>query len=275
MRSGNFRAAAAARNITQGAVSQHIKKLETQLGTALVLRSQRGCSPTPEGQRLLPHAESLLRVNGRALASIRHTSVVVGASSNIGIYLLQPYIKAFLERADEGCDVDLLIQRNPVVAEKLECGEIDVAVMEWWDHRPGCSAALWRREELLVIVPPEHVWADLSSIPPAMLREAPLLGGEPGTGTGRLLARQFGDLADGMKTSMNLGSTEAVKQWVKAGLGISLVLAGTVEQERRDGSLCAIPLEGEPLCKELYVVWRDSTRHQSLSRQFAEGLLTG
>ncbi|MEJ2590324.1 MAG: LysR family transcriptional regulator [Candidatus Thiodiazotropha sp.] len=273
VRSGNFRAAAVERSLTQGAVSQHLKKLESLLGAPLVVRTQRGCVPTPEGERLLPHAESLLRVNGRALASVRRPSVAVGASSNIGIYLLQPYIKAFIDDAQAGCEVDLQIHRNPLVAGKLERGEIDVAVMEWWDQRAGCTAALWRREELVVIVPPDHAWAGMSAVPAELLRDAPMLGGESGTGTGRLLVHYFGDLADGMKTRMNLGSTEAVKQWVRAGLGISLVLAGTVERERQDGTLCAIPLAGEPLRKTLYVVWRDTQPPHSPGRRFAQRLL--
>ncbi|MEJ2460388.1 MAG: LysR family transcriptional regulator [Candidatus Thiodiazotropha sp.] len=273
VRNGNFRKAAAERGISQGAISQHIKKLEILLGTQLVERTQQGCSPTSDGERLLPHAESLLRVNGRALNAIQRESVVVGASSNVGTYLLQPEIKAFLDRAGGRCDVELVIRRNPTVAEKLESGEVDVAVMEWWDGRPGCTAALWRREEMLVIVPPDHAWVGMPGIPPSLLCESQMLGGESGTGTGRLLARYFGDRAGGMRSAMSLGSTEAVKQWVKAGLGVSLVLAGSVERERRDGTLCAIPVEGEPLYKELYVVWRDALSPQSLSRRFAESLL--
>lgn len=204
---------------------------------------------------------------------MQQTQVTVGASSNIGTYLLQPYIKAFLETELSPCEVEVMIRQNPVVAEKVENGEVDVAVMEWWDGRSGCNAALWRREELVIIVPPDHSWAGMSAIPASLLTEAPMLGGEPGTGTGRLLTRYLGDAVESMKPAMNLGSTEAVKQWVKAGLGVSLVLAGTVEQERRDGSLCVIPLEGEPICKELYVIWRDSLSPQNLSRRFAERLL--
>lgn len=272
VRTGNFRAAARERGLTQGAVSQHIKKLEAFLNTSLLERAHRGCVPTPEGLRFAPHAESLLRMHARALASVRRTCVAVGASSNIGIYMLQPYVRSFLDRHNHACDVDVQIHQNPVVAEKLEDGEIDVAVMEWWDERPGCSAYLWRQEELVVIVPPDHSWADLPCIPTSLLKDAPMLGGEPGTGTGRLLSRYLGEAAGEIQIAMRLGSTEAVKHWVKAGLGISLVLASTVERERREGTLCAIPLEGEPPCKDLFVIWRSSLWEESMSRRFAESL---
>ncbi|MDY0146811.1 MAG: LysR family transcriptional regulator [Halothiobacillus sp.] len=272
VRTGNFRSAARERGLTQGAVSQHIKKLEAFLSSSLLERTHQGCVTTPEGARFVPHAESLLRMNARALSSILRDCVAVGASSNIGTYMLQPYVKSFLDIQNRTCDVDVQIHQNPVVADKLSEGEIDVAVMEWWDERPGCSAYLWRREELVVIVPPDHIWAALSYIPVSLLKGAPMLAGESGTGTGRLLSRYFGEEAVNLKIVMHLGSTEAVKQWVIAGLGISLVLASTVEHECREGGLCAIPLEGQPLYKDLFVIWRDSLGEDSQPRRFAESL---
>jgi DNA-binding transcriptional LysR family regulator len=273
VRARSFRAAAGVRGLTQGAVSQHLRKLEAMLGVRLVARGSRGCVPTPEGEEFIGYAEGLLRLNARAVEALRGRRIAVGASSNIGTYLLQPYVRSYLDATDGRHPVEIHIHQNPVVAAKLERGEIDVAAMEWWDGRPGFLARVWRQEELVVIVPPDHPWAELPGIPGALLTGAPLLGGEPGTGTGRLLARYFGDAARELKVTMRLGSTEAVKQWVKAGLGVSLVLAGTVADERRDGTLAAIPLEGEPPCKELYVICRESLGEASPPRRFAEWLV--
>lgn len=220
----------------------------------------------------LDYAERLLRLNGRAIEALRARRIALGASSNIGIYLLQPYVTSYLEENGGPHSVDLHIHQNPVVMEKLEAGEVDVAAMEWWDGRAGYVARLWRSEELVVIVAPDHPWAELPHIPHALLKGAPILGGEPGTGIGRLLARYFGEELRELKVTMQLGSTEAVKRWVKAGLGVSLVLAGTVATERREGTLAAIPLEGEPLRKDLYVIWRDSLAADSPPRRFAQWL---
>lgn len=272
IRTGNFRSAARERGISQGAVSQHIKKLENFLKARLLNRAHQGCEPTPEGAKLIPHAESLLRLNERALRSIFDTRIVVGASSNIGTYILQPYVRRFLDSCEHKCDIDIQIHRNPVVAEKLEHGEIDVALMEWWDHRADYSSYRWRQEELIIIVPPNHAWAESHAISVSMLKSAPMLGGESGTGTGRLLLRYFGEAANDIQITMQLGSTEAVKQWVKAGLGVSLVLASTVKRELFEGSLCGIPLEGNPPCKNLFVIWRDSLFPESLPRRFADSL---
>ncbi len=272
---GNFRAAAKKLGISQGAVSQHIKKLEIFLQATLIVRSHAGCKPTLEGKVFLPYAENLIRMNQRALGVLhcQQDIITIGASSNIGTYMLQPHIKSLLDEDSNNQKIDMVIHNNPTIVEKLDDGEFDVAVMEWWDRRPGYIAHLWRREELVVIVPPDHDWAKLPYIPRNLFKGASILAGESGTGTGRLLARYFGDEIKDILITLRLGSTEAVKQWVKAGLGVSLVLASTVEHERRDGTLAVMPLEGEPLHKDLYVIWRDSLMPESLSRRFAERLL--
>jgi molybdate transport repressor ModE-like protein len=271
---GSFREAAKQCGLSQPAVSQHIRRLEQIFKVRLIERSNAGCQPTQDANALIPYAKSLLKLAERTMSVLQRPGIVIGASSNIGIYLLQPYVKTYLDHHSHSHDVDLVIDRNPVIADKLQSGEIDVAVMEWWDNRPGFTAQLWRSEELVVIVPPHHPWHKLPCIPKRLLNGSKLLGGEPGTGTGRLLKQHFGEHAKNLHISMQLGSTEAVKQWVKAGLGVSLVLAGTVAQEHKTGALRAIPIEGQPLKKNLFAVWNNALLPDSLPLQFVR-ILTG
>lgn len=251
----SFQAAADYLRIAQPTASSHIQKLEHQLGVPLFHRSRTGCEPTREAMNFLPYAQSILRVNERALAAVSGERLRIGASSNIGIYLLQPYVRSYLEGRDPSA-FDIVIDRNPSIAEKLENVEIDVAVLEWWDNRDGCQAERWKSESVVVIVPPDHPLASQAQIGRAQLSEFELLGGEPGTGTGRMLAKYFGDSAQMPRVSLQLGSTEAVKQAVKVGIGISLVLASAVSDEVRAGSLRAIPFVDPPLRKDLFVAWR-------------------
>jgi DNA-binding transcriptional LysR family regulator len=252
----SFQSAAEALEIAQPTVSLHIQKLEEQLGAVLFHRSRTGCDPTREALNFLPYAESIIRVNDRAMASVSGDNLRIGASSNIGIYLLPPYVRSYLDERGQP-DVDIVIDRNPAIAQKLEAGEIDVAVMEWWDGRDGCHGEFWKREPVVVIVPPGHELAAHRVVERDQLSEYELLGGEPGTGTGRLLAAYFGDASRMPRVSRQLGSTEAVKQAVKAGLGISLVLASSVADSVRAGSLIAIPFAGTGLSKELFIAWKN------------------
>jgi len=273
LHTGSFREAAKQCGLSQPAVSQHIRKLEEFFKVRLIIRDHAGCQPTQEARAFIPYAKSLLRMAERAMSVFQRPSIAIGASSNIGIYLLPPYVKAYLDHHNHSRDVDMVIDCNQVIADKLHSGEIDVAVMEWWDNRPGFTAQLWRKEELVVIVPPQHPWSNLPCIPKHLLKGAKLLGGEPGTGTGRLLKQRFGEYAKDIHVYMHLWSTEAVKQGVKAGLGVSLVLAGTVAQEHMSGTLRAIPIEGQPLQKDLFVIWSKTRLSDSLPLQFVRILM--
>jgi DNA-binding transcriptional LysR family regulator len=242
------------------------------LGARLVERDPKGCRLTVEGREFESHARDLHRLASNALNTFRERRLVIGASSNIGIYLLQPYLKAYGDLS--GASIDIRISGNPVVAEQLAKGEIDVALMEWWDERPGYVSRIWRTEEMVAIVAPDHPWAGLPYLSCNQLRETPMLGGEPGTGTGRLLAEYLGVELAALPIGARLGSTEAVKQWVKAGMGVSLALAGTVEDETRTAKLVAIPLEGKPPPrKALQVVWRDSFSDEHAACRFGTWLV--
>ncbi len=270
---GNFREAARQLRCSQPAVSQHVRKLEEALQATLIVRDRQSCRPTPEGEAFLPYARSLLSLAERAEAAINRRTLTIGASSNIGIYMLQPYVKAFQSNRGAGIDVDLWIGSNPTVADRLETHEIDVAVMEWWDGRPGFTASAWRREPLVAIVPPDHAWAALPAVSLDMLLESTLIGGEPGTGTGWMLREALGEAADRLKVGMQLGSTEAVKHAVAAGLGVSLVLQSAVADEVRAGSLRALPLTDVALEKILFVIQRDGQLAGAPASRFAESLL--
>lgn len=255
--SKSFQAAGRALGIAQPTVSQHIQKLEEQLGVQLIQRGRQGCAPTREALALMPFAQSMLVLNDRALKALSAGPLRIGASSNIGIYMLNPHVKSFMEAAD-ATRVELVIDRNPSIAEKLINGEVDLALMEWWQPRSGFQCRSWKQEELVLIVHPDHPHARLETVSREELLGLELLGGEPGTGTGRLLSRYFGETAILPRVSMQLGSTEAVKQAVKAGMGASLVLASSVQEEARSGSLRAIPVAAPGLAKELMIIWRET-----------------
>jgi DNA-binding transcriptional LysR family regulator len=253
--SRSFQAAAERLGLAQPTVSLHIQRLEEQLGAPLLQRSRSGCEPTAQGQVLLPYAEGLLRLSEQAIRALQKAPLRLGASSNIGIYLLPPLLKRFLQQ-HPGTELTLTIDRNPVLATKLENREIDFALMEWWDGRPGFRAQPWRHEPMVVIVPPDHPLAARESLTTTELSGLALLGGEAGSGTGALLKQLF-SAGSQPETSLQLGSTEAVKQAVKAGLGISLVMASAVEAEVAAGTLHAIPLGSLDIGKTLYVIWQE------------------
>jgi DNA-binding transcriptional LysR family regulator len=273
---GGFHDAAGRLGLAQPTISQQVKKLEESVGARLVTRDRSSrCAPTASGLRLLPIARALLRTAARAVDVSAGRTLVIGACSNIGIYILPPIAKRFADTLASENLPEIVIGTNPQTASRLAAGEVDLAVMEWWDARAGFVAQTWRREPLVLIVPARHPWTKLSVVPRRTLFAAAWIGGEPGTGTGRLIRETFGKAAERLRIAMTLGSTEAVKAAVRAGLGVSLVTLSSVEQELRTGSLCAVPIEGAvTLQKELVVVLPQDVPSTAPARAFTMMLQT-
>lgn len=272
LHSGQFQDAARQLGLAQPTLSQHIQKLELQLGTELIQRSRTVCLPTLAAQRLMPYAQSLLSLSERAVLAVKQQQTRVGASSNIGIYLLQPYVQQYLQQQTDD-DLQLTIDANPRIADKLRNAELDVALMEWWQPQAAFDSLLWKQEPLVLITPLNHPLANMPSISRTMLSGLSLIGGEAGSGTGRLLKAYLHDQPEMPKVTMQLGSTEAVKQAVIAGVGISLVLASAVVREQQRHELAVIPLADDGLCKPVHLVWRQTGDLQRKRPNFVTHLI--
>ena len=246
------RAAARELDLAPSTIVDHIRQLEEVLAAPLVVRQRGSAMPTDQGARFLPLARALVETAGRVRSLIHLPALRLAASSNVGIYLLQPHIAAFRQRA--GIPVEQWIGSNLDVVARLERGEADVAAMEWWDGRPGFIARTWRREPLVVIVGLGHRWARRGSVPVTDLQTEPLLGGESGTGTGYLLRRQLGPIAKSLTIIDGFGSTEAVKRAVRAGCGASIVMEASVADEVATEQLVALRIEGVELNKEINLI---------------------
>jgi DNA-binding transcriptional LysR family regulator len=267
---GSFHEASRRLGLAQSTVSQHVQKLEASLRAPLVERNGTGCQPTPQGRALRPHAEALLRLSRRAEEAVNGGRLAIGASGNVGTYLLPDLLRTYQATSARSPQVE--IGTNPYVIGRLEAGEIDVALVEWWEARPGLIAHAWRREPLVVIVGPDHAWSTRRSVTLGDLEGRALLGGEPGSGTGRLLREAMGATGANLSIDRQLGSTEAVKRAVRAGIGISIVMACSVIDEVRAELLVALPLQGIDLTKTLFAAHRYPLPETTLADGFIAAL---
>lgn len=249
---GGIRAAARRLRLSPAAVTDHLAQIERELGATLLLRRPQGVRLLPPGSALLPFARAMLETSARAREAVACNGVAVAASSNTGIYMLIPALAAF-ER-ETGIRADLWVGPNPEVRARLVSGLAVCAVMEWWAPEAGFEARPWREEPLVLITAPGHPWALRGRVRIDELAAETLLGGEPGSGTGRVLRAGLGEIADRLSLRGGFNSTEAVKRGVRAGLGVSLVLASAVREEIAAGTLAAPVLEDVALTKTLWLV---------------------
>jgi DNA-binding transcriptional LysR family regulator len=256
LQTGSFHEAARRLGISQASVSQQVRKLERTAGAQLVVRDRSGCRPAARTGEFIRYATAMLALSERASRAFRRPLVSVGAASNIGVYLLPSLHRQFVEQFGDSAELSPTLGDNRAIADLLDTDAIDVALMEWWDNRSGFEARVWREEELVVIVGSNHTWTSRNAVELTELAEQPLIGGEAYSGTATLLRSHPRPSTKPLHIAMNLGSTEAVKQAVRQGLGVSIVLAATVRDEVRHGHLHTLRITGAPLRKQLLVIHR-------------------
>lgn len=266
---GGIQSAAERLACSQPSVSQQLRKLEEFVGVPLVVRNRSRAVPTQDGQVFLPMARALVAAADRACSLISDRRLAIHASGNVGVFLAPRLVAGFERELERPGGVKLTISTNRGAVDALMTGAADVVLTEWSEEHPAIEWFSWRREKLVVIVAPEHPLASRQRIPRHTLLEHPIIGGEPGTGTGRALASALGSDVGRLRIERQLGSTAAVKEAVKANLGLSIVLACAIAEEVKAGTLVALELEEADIFKTLYIGLARESPQSSLARRFA------
>lgn len=240
---GSFTRAAEALTMSQSAVSRAVQELERQIGTVLIERRARGIVPTTAGTILGDHARRIFAHERMAiealneLRGLQRGRLAIGASSTIGIYLLPPILGVY-HRQYPGIELFLDIGNTQQVMEHLLAYRIDVAYIEGpVPLHENLQITPWRNDELIVIAAPDHPLARRRDLTCADLEGAPFVLREPGSGTREVMEQALTARGITVRPVMELGSTEAVKQAVSAGLGLSMVSHVTTQMEVIAGRL--------------------------------------
>lgn len=240
----SFSKAAQELSISQPGVTFHIKALEKEYGTPLLERVGRRLFLTDAGRTLLRYAQRMAlmeeeaRVAVEELKGLQSGLLVVGASATIGIYLLPEVVGEFRNR-HPGIKVSLRVGNKRHTIERLLRNEVDFGLVASPVTAPTLIAEPYLNDQLVVIVAPTHRFAHQPLVYPGELRRETLLVREPGSGTQELMEERLGELRVEPADTMQLGSTEAIKQAVAANLGVSIASRYSVEAELASGRLCA------------------------------------
>jgi DNA-binding transcriptional LysR family regulator len=253
--------------ISQPAVSKQLQLLERALGTALVDRLPRGIRLTIAGELLAGYARRIFALAdeaGQALAELqglRGGKLTVGASTTIGIYFL-PELLARYRRLYPGIDLNLEVANTHVIQEHMMARRVDIALTEGFVHLPELRARIFLLDELVPIVPCGHALLRRRRVDLEQFCAEPLLMREHGSGTREVIEEALHRRGIAVQPLMTLGSTEAIKRSVAAGVGVSFVSRLTIEQELQDERLATVAIKGFRLRRSLHVV---QARDQSLS----------
>jgi len=247
----SFTKAAETLHMTQPAVTFQIRQLEDHFNTRLFDRTHNRISLTAAGEQVLRFADRIFELYAEMENSIRGLTgeisgaLTIGASTTIAEYMLPTLLGDFKEKYPE-VTIHLKVANSDGIVSLVESNAIDLGVVESSVANKNLVVEVCKRDHLMGIVPPGHPLAKETSVKFARLLEYPFICREEGSGTRGVIGEYLDQLPEcegALKVAMELGSPEAVKGAVEAGMGVSVVSRATIQKELRLGTLVALELD--------------------------------
>lgn len=257
----SFTKAAEVLHMTQPAVTFQIRQLEEQFDTRLFDRTHNRVSLTEAGRIVFEYAEKIFEQYAEMENAIREMtddisgSLTIGASTTISEYMLPALLGEFNARNPD-VRLRLRVSNTEGIVSMVENNIIDLGVVEGLVNNKNLLVEVCRQDELVLIVPPGHGLVGHDNVKIKDIMSYPFICREEGSGTREVILDYLYSLGmdkHALNNCLELGSPEAVKGAVEAGMGITIVSSASITKELRLGSLVSIPLD-PPLSRDFSFV---------------------
>ncbi len=247
----SFTKAADELHMTQPAVTFQVRQLEEQFNTRLFDRTHNRISLTDAGHRVFESAGKIFQLYAEMDNSVRELTgdisgvLILGASTTIAEYMLPVLLGDFKEKFPDVV-IRLKVANTDGIVSQVENNMIDLGVVEAPVSNKNLVVEKCREDELVLIVPPNHKLANNKVVSLAEITKYPFICREEGSGTREVMIESMhaaGISNADLSVSMELGSLEAIKGAVEAGMGVSVLSSATIEKELKLGSLVAVKLD--------------------------------
>ena len=257
-RLGSMQRAAEALHLTPPAVSMQIKEVEHQVGLPLFDRAGRRLSLSTAGEYFLVYARRLLgtlKEADDAMARFKRVEsglLTIGMVSSAKYFL--PQLLAQFHAEHPAIDVRLRLGGREQLVAMMGANEVDLSIMGRPPKDFANRAEPFAMHPHVLVTAPNHPFALAEHVPAAALAREPFIVREPGSGTRAALEEYLDSHRLQPAFIMEMNSTEAIKQAVMAGMGLSLLSLHTIGLEWRNGLIAAPQVEGLPLMRRWHVV---------------------
>ena len=277
----SFTRAARAVFLSQPTVSDHVRHLEEELGQKLVDRLGREAEPTPAGRLLYDYASRILRLQQETLEALARFGgrlsgeTTIGASTIPATYILPTLVGTF-RAAHPEVTVSVRISGSHEIARKVLAGEYDLGLVgAVWNER-GLDWTELFTDTLVLVARPDHPLAGRGPVTLDDLCGQDYVGREPGSGTRKVIGALL-ETAGRRETDLHqvalFGANEAVREAVKAGVGVSMLSRRSVAADLAAGALVEIPLKGVSGERPFYLLRRRNRQLPPSAAALAEDLV--
>lgn len=240
--------------ISQPAITRHISKLEETYGVRLFERQGSRIALTKAGETMLNHCEKILAEYSRLsyamhLLNNEHVGHLrIGASTTISQYVLPPCLAEFIEDYPK-TDVSLISGNSGFIEQELISHNIELGMVESISHLPALNCTPFYEDQLILLTGSDNPIAAKKSISKEELKTLPLVMRERGSGSLETISStlsKYNIPLSELNIRIYLGSTEAIKLFVKNTDTLCIMSKTAVKRELAEGSMTAI--ETEDLC---------------------------
>ena len=267
--------------LRQPTVSAHVQELEKIVGGKLLYRVPGKVSLTPLGGMLADRAKNMLAFKRETVAAVEQFhgtlsgELWVGGSNMPGEYLLPQKLGAFNKKYP-GVKPILRIGDSAGIVQDVLDGKVELGFVGFKDKDGRLSFQKIWNDEMVLAVPKGHPWVKRKFIQLSDLRTEKFISRERGSGTldslRQLLAQRRQSLDKLLNVAMELGSTEAVKEALMAGYGISILSRTSIRHELAEGSIVEVSIRGLIMTRDFYEVFHNRRPLHPIAQAFREFL---
>ncbi len=275
----SFSDAARKMMLSQPSLSKHIRNLEIFVNSPLINRTKTGISLTSEGTILFAYAKKILKLRDEArdkIVSLGDTlsgHVYIGTSTIPSTYILPPLLTG-LKKDHPDIRIHILSGDSDDILEMVLSSQVEIGFIGKHTHDSRIvSEPIWQ-DELIPVASKGNPIADLRKVTFGDIIREPFILREKGSGTRAILEdylkTQGHEPLSRFTIACELGSSEAVKEAVISGLGISILSIHAVKREISQGLLTRIPLEGPRILRSFFMITRRQFSPMQHHRVFIE-----
>ncbi|MBL3591798.1 MAG: LysR family transcriptional regulator [gamma proteobacterium endosymbiont of Lamellibrachia anaximandri] len=264
-------------HLSQPAVSMQVKQLEETAGLPLFEQTGKKIQLTDAGREVYQYTRAIFGMFEEmeevlaALKGVDTGQLDIAVASTVNYFA--PRLLAAFHQRYPGIDLRLDVTNRKQLMALLESNETDIVLMGHPPEKLELESEAFMENPLVVIAPPGHPLDGVPGVPLSRLQDETFVMRESGSGTRLAMERFFKEHGLELKSGMQMTRNEAIKQAVRAGMGLSVASEHTIELEVETGRLVILDVEQFPIRRKWYMVYRKGKRLSPAAVAFRDFVL--
>ncbi len=267
---GSFIGAAGKLSVTQPAVSQHIKALESELGVKIFDRSGGKLYVTRPGKQVIRAAQKMVGLENALIQDLKSTGSVdhltVGVTHTAESNPIAQALAAFSLRND-GIRIKIITDAISNLYKQLKTYELDLAIVEGRIRDPSLKFMMLDTDYLVLAVSPEHPFSGRSMVTLEDLKKEKLILRLPNSGTRNLFIAHLESnniSINDFNVILEVDNVATIKDLVRRDFGVSILPRSACLDEIRRNKLSVLPIENLSMVREMNIVYHNDFLHKEM-----------